>query len=93
MSVVVSIHWPEISLDQYDEARAKVNWEGDEPTGGIAHVAWLADDGFRVVDVWETAEDFNQFANDRLMPVIAGEMGISSQPNVTIKPAHAVFIP
>jgi hypothetical protein len=35
----------------------------------------MADDGFRVVDIWETAEDFDRFVNGRLMPVVAGEDG------------------
>ena len=30
---------------------------------------------------------------ERLMPVIKGEMGIPSDPTVTITPAHAAFVP
>lgn len=93
MAVVVLMHWPEIGLEQYEEARGMVDWEGDVPDGAVFHVAWLADDGFRVVDVWESAEQFDRFVNERLMPVVAGEMGVTSQPAVTVAPAHAVFKP
>lgn len=93
MPFVMEMHWPEIGLDEYEEARGKVAWERDFPVGAISHVAWMADDGFHVVDVWESAEQFDRFVNDRLMPVMAGEMGITSQPKVRITPAHAAFVP
>jgi hypothetical protein len=93
MAVVMTMRWPEISLEQYEEARRRVDWEGDGPDGAIFHVAWMADDGFRVVDVWETGEQFDRFVRERLMPVVAGEMGVTSQPEVTVTPAHAVFKP
>jgi len=93
MTVVMQMHWPEIGLDTYEEAREKVGWERDYPAGAISHVAFMADDGFHVVDVWESAEDFDRFVNERLMPVLKGEMGIPSDPAVTVTPAHAAFVP
>jgi hypothetical protein len=59
----------------------------------VFHVSWFADDGVHVCDVWQSGEDFDRFVNDRLMPVVAGEMGITSQPKVTVTPAHSVFEP
>ena len=93
MAIVMQMHWPEISLDEYDQARARVDWEGNHPEGAIFHVAWMADDGFHVVDVWESGDHFDRFVEDRLMPVVAGELGVTSQPDVTITPAHAYFKP
>jgi hypothetical protein len=93
MPVVMQMHWPEVGLDVYDEAREKVGWEREVPAGAISHVAWMADDGFHAVDVWETAEQFEAFVNDRLMPIVKGELAIPSDPRVTITPAHAAFVP
>lgn len=93
MPIVMQMHWPEISADEYEEARRRVNWEGDLPDGAMFHVSWFADDGFHAMDVWQSGADFDRFVNDRLMPVVAGEMGITSQPNVTVTPAHSVFNP
>jgi len=45
-----------------------------------------------LTDVWESAEDFQRFVDDRLMPVVQ-EMGIEGDPEVTILPAHTVFAP
>jgi len=33
MATVMLMHWPEVSLDQYEQARKEVNWEGDTPKG------------------------------------------------------------
>jgi hypothetical protein len=92
VAVMMLMRWEGVTPEQYDEALERVGWERDFPTGGIFHVAAFADDGLRVTDVWESAEDFQRFADDRLMPVIQ-ELGIENAPEVTILPAHRVFAP
>ncbi len=92
MAVVMRMEWPEVTPDQYDAARETVHWEGDVPAGAIFHVAYFDEDGFKVLDVWESAEDFNAFVETRLMPGIA-PLGIEGEPKITITPAHAVFNP
>jgi len=91
MAIVMRMEWPGVTPEQYDEACEVVGWERDMPRGAIFHVAFF-DEGFKVVDVWETAEDFQSFVDSRLMPGIA-QVGIEGEPNVTIVPAHRVFNP
>jgi hypothetical protein len=93
MPVVMQMHWPEITIDLYEQTRERVGWERDVPAGAISHVAWMADDGFHVVDVWESAEEFDRFGRERLMPVVEGELGVTTEPHVTLTPAHAAFVP
>jgi hypothetical protein len=47
---------------------------GDEaPKGMIMHIATeRPEGGLRYTDVWETEEDWNRFAEDRLHPVVYG---------------------
>ncbi len=92
MAVVMVMHWPEITVEQYEEARRRVDWEGDQPEGGLCHVARF-EDGLHVVDVWESEADFERFGMERLMPVVKGELGVQSEPNVRFVPLHALFIP
>jgi hypothetical protein len=92
MPVVMVMHWPESTVEHYEEARQKIGWEVDQPPGGIHHTTWFAFDGMHVVDVWESAEDFQRFVDERLMPVVKGEIGIPGEPNVQLYPAHAVFV-
>jgi predicted ester cyclase len=45
-----------------------------------------------VVDVWETAEQFDAFAATRLMPGVH-KVGVLGEPVVEILPAHALYAP
>ena len=93
MPVVMSMEWDGVTSDQDDETRSKVDWEGDVPGGAILHVPWFGDGGLRVVDVWESGEDFQHFVDSRLMPVVR-EVGIEGEPRVDIRPLHSrVFAP
>jgi hypothetical protein len=66
---------------------------GRAATGGLTHIAWFEGDELHVVDVWESAEDFQRFVDGRLMPVVKGELGLEGEPEVTITEAHAHFVP
>ncbi len=91
MAVVMRMSWPEVSPEQYDKVREIVGWETNPDPGGLFHVAFFDEEGFKAVDVWESPEVFQAFVDNRLMPGIAQAGGVEGEPNVTITPAHAVF--
>lgn len=90
MPVVMKMSWDGVTPEQYDEARDKVDWEGDAPQGGMFHVAWFEPGTMRVIDVWESPEAFQRFVDERLMPAVQA-LGIEGQPEVDIQPAHRVL--
>jgi hypothetical protein len=90
MAVVMSMHWREAKLGTYDQMRDDVKWETNVPKGALFHIAWMADDGFHAIDLWESAEDFQRFSDTRLNPSVQ-RIGIPGQPDVKIAPVHAVF--
>ena len=92
MPIMMIMEWDGITSAQYDQVRSLVRWEEDKPKGGLFHVAAATPKGIRVTDVWDSAEEFNQFVESRLMPGVQ-KAGIQSQPRVEIFPAHAVFAP
>jgi len=92
MATVMLMHWPEVSLDQYEQARKEINWEGNVPKGAKFHVAWMAKDGFHVLDLWESREDFEKFVQERLMPGVQ-KIGIEGEPKVEFEEAQAIFAP
>ncbi len=50
------------------------------------HAAAVDEDGLHVTDVWESAEQFQQFASETLMP-ITQELGIGDgEPEVRLLP-------
>ena len=92
MAKVMQMRWPSITQEQYEQARLAVGWEDDIPEGAIFHVSWF-EDGLRVVDVWETEDDFYRFVGERLMPKLK-ELGIGEdEPDVQFREAHAYFAP
>lgn len=92
MATVMAMHWPEVTKEQYEEARQLVGWEREVPDGARLHVAWFAEDGFRVIDVWDSAEQFQSFVAARLMPGVQ-QIGIQGQPKVEFREAAGVFVP
>jgi hypothetical protein len=78
VAVAVVMDWDEGSLDQYDEVIGKMGFDrnGTGPVGSKSH--WVAKngDGIRVVDVWESREQFDAFAQDQIGPLTA-EAGLS----------------
>jgi hypothetical protein len=92
MATVMLMHWPEATIDQYEAARSEVDWEGNVPEGAKFHVAWMEEDGFHVLDLWESQAHFERFVESRLMPGVA-KVGIQGQPRVRFYEAHSVFAP
>src|SRR5436190_17287189 len=93
MAVVMYMEWDGVTPEQYDQAREIVDWEGQTPDGAYLHVPWFTDSGLRVVDVWESPEQFQSFVDERLTPGVQ-EAGIEGEPRVEFNELHSrVFAP
>jgi hypothetical protein len=92
MSVVMIMRWEGVSLDQYEQARQLVGWETDTPADARFHIAAHDGQAMRVTDLWDSAEQFQTFAEQRLMPGVA-ELGLPGEPEIEIYPVHATFAP
>jgi hypothetical protein len=84
--VMVQFNIPGMTAEQFDEAWDEIRKAGHEhPSGLIHHVAGQQGNNWVVVDVWESAEHFNQFG-ETLMPIL-NEIGVAQVPPV-ITPVH-----
>jgi hypothetical protein len=92
MAVMMYMQWDGIGANEYDAVRKLVDWEGNPPPGGLMHVMAVGENGISIADVWESAEQFQAFAQDRLMPGVK-QLGIAGEPRVEVLPAHAFFTP
>jgi hypothetical protein len=92
MATIMLMHWREATPDQYDKVRHEVQWDSDVPYGAKLHVCGFADDGMHVLDVWESAETFNAFFEERIGPAVQ-EIGIEGQPDVKFFEMHGAFAP
>ncbi|MCE8425778.1 MAG: hypothetical protein J5U17_08385 [Candidatus Methanoperedens sp.] len=89
--IVLIVKWEGFTKDMYEETRKQVDFEGDVPKGLVLHIVTFNDKGIRVSDIWESEEDFNNYARERLMPV-TGKL-TETQPDMEVYPLHALFIP
>lgn len=88
-AVAVELAFQGATLDQYDRACGEMGFEpgGRGPDGARFHWSAATADGFRVVDVWETIEQFQQFAEEHIRPV-AQSVGLENEPEVTVTAVH-----
>ena len=92
MAVLMLMQWDNVTPAQYDAVRKIVDFENQPPRGGLFHVASFDDKGLRIADLWERAEDFQAFVEQRLMPGVQ-KAGIEGEPKVSVFPAYNVFTP
>jgi hypothetical protein len=89
MAIAVELRFPNATLDQYDQMLQKMGLQANGPTppGAIFH--WVAQDGdaMYAVDVWESREVFQAYAQEHMGP-IAREVGIEGEPEMRFYDVH-----
>jgi hypothetical protein len=88
MAVAIEMNFPGATLDQYDQVIKLMGLEGGNmPPGAISHWASATDGGLRVVDVWESREAFDKFAQEQIGPY-SQQVGITEPPETTYHEVH-----
>jgi hypothetical protein len=92
MSVVVTAVAP-FTADMYDAVTERVMPEGQLPEGCQLHIAGPVEQGWRVITVWDTAEAFNSFREEKLLPAIGEVSGREAPDQVQpeIDPVHRLI--
>jgi hypothetical protein len=86
MTVAVVMDFEGVTLGQYDQTMEIMGLEGN-PEGALFHWVTATDDGIRVVDVWESREQFEAFAANTIGPATA-QVGIGGPPSMTFHDVH-----
>ncbi len=89
MPIAVEMSFHGATLDQYDQIIRKMGLVqgGPMPDGGMSHWVAAMDGGIRVVDIWETREQFDRFAQEQIGPYTR-EVGIEDPPELTFYDVH-----
>ena len=74
MAVLLEMEF-EATPDQYDSVERALDIRSDPPKGLIAHTARPEGEMMKIVDIWESPEDFGAFAESRLGPTVAQTLG------------------
>jgi hypothetical protein len=84
MAVAVIMEFKDTSLEQYDEVLSKMGFSpgGAGAKGGLFHWVTKTNGGIRVTDVWESKEQYEAYAAERIGPLTA-EAGFTGPPEVT----------
>jgi hypothetical protein len=84
MAIGLRIKIPGGSQDMYDTVQAKMDVDANPPDGLIFHSAGPIDEGWGVIDFWESREHFDRFQEASLGPALAGlgEDGPDGMPDI-----------
>ena len=87
--VAVEMNFQGATIAQYDRVLEKMGLSpgGAGPEGSISHWVAKTDNGVRVVDVWETKEQFERHAQEQIGPHTK-EVGIESEPTIRFYDVH-----
>jgi hypothetical protein len=88
MAVLMTLEVPGGTTAQYDRANEIIGIAGDHdaPSGLIVHACAVTDDGIVVVDVWDSVNTLDEFAQDRLGPAFAEAGMPAATPHIS--PVH-----
>jgi hypothetical protein len=91
MPIMAVFDVPGMTAKQYDQAMRRLDAAGEtHPKGRKYHAATPKDDGWFVVDVWESPDSLNRFAGV-LMPILV-DIGVTP-PVPKVMPIHRTLQP
>jgi len=90
--VMVTQEFP-ASVEQYEQVNEKLHVESNPPEGLILHAgADIGGGKMKVVDIWESADAWQSFLDNRLGPAVVEVMGPppegAEQPPIEIHELH-----
>jgi hypothetical protein len=89
MAVVVMAENDKLSREAYDGMLAALGDAMRQSPGFVAHVGWETADGWRVVELWRTQQDANQFFAKYVHP----NLPPGAKPKRTVHELHALIEP
>lgn len=91
MAVTTVMEVPGGTQDLYDRILEHLGHgpEGALVEGQLAHIASPMEGGWRLVDVWESEDAYNTFAQERLGPALAAAGGPSGGPPLKFFPVRS----
>ena len=76
MAVGMLMQMPDGTIELYERVMDALEWDTSTPPEGlISHCAGVGPGGLTVYDVWDSADHFLRFAEDRLKPALAQAAG------------------
>jgi hypothetical protein len=91
MAVGIRIKLLGIDQKQFDEVNKHVDPDGDPPKGLLFHASGPIDEGWGVIDFWESRQAFDDFQPRIQAAVEAAGAEMSGPPDVKEFPVHETY--
>jgi len=90
MAIGLTIKFAGGTPEQYEAMHAEMDVDANPPDGLLFHMAGPIDDGWGIIDSWESRGQFDAFQADRIMPAMEklGDQGMPGPPNIREFPVH-----
>lgn len=92
MAVGIRIKFTGVTQEEFDAIHKHVDPAGDPPNGLLFHASGPIEEGWGVIDFWESRAAFDEFQETRIQPAV-GAAGVQMQapPDVKEFPVHETF--
>jgi hypothetical protein len=92
VAVGVQLDFKGSTLDQYDQAIERLGLLPGGPSAPAELFHWVTetDEGFRVIDVWESREAFEEFLQTKIL-MVSSEVGVTAPPEIQYFDVHNYF--
>lgn len=91
MTVGIRMKFAGMSQEQFDQVNRHVDPVTNPPKGLVFHSSGPIDDGWGVIDYWESREDFDAFGPRIQKSADAAGVHLQGPPDVKQFPVHETF--
>ena len=93
MAIGIRIKLPGVTQEQLDAVHAEMAKGRSAPSGLVFHASGPIDDGWGVIDFWETRADFDAFQGRIQEGMTAAGVTMQGPPDVKEIPVHETIQP
>jgi hypothetical protein len=87
MAVVTVLEFPDLTREQYEWVGASL--AAGAPEGILYHACGAVEDGWRIMDVWESQEAFDRFVDRTYLPAVRQAGGPEPSRREVVAAHHA----
>jgi hypothetical protein len=91
-TVVMTMNVTGLSHEEFRSILDEMGVERRPEPGIYQHISHPTETGFRIIEVWESQNGFEEFATRRLQPAIT-KLGIQRETSIVFQPLHNFFGP
>jgi hypothetical protein len=92
MTVVTTIDVYDMPNSEYRAVLDRMGVEARPEPGIYLHITAQTDFGYRIIEIWDSQDGFEEFAQRRMVPALE-QLGIDRKTEITVKPLHNLFAP